>query len=373
MILSLNSFATLVQSQAAAVQASARSILDFTVGSVVRAIIEANASVALWMQWLILQVLSMTRAGTSVAADLDTWMADFSLARLAATQATGTVTLSRFTATSAVQVAPGSQVKTADGSQIFTVVADAAQGLWNAGLGVYVIPAATASGAVTVQAVSAGIQGNVAASTITLIASAIPVDTVTNGAAFTNGVDAETDAAFRTRFAQYIQTRSRATTAAVGAAINGVQQNLTYAIQENVSTIGAYQPGNFVVIVDDGSGSPPAPLLTSVSTAIAAVRPVGSTWAVFGPTAVPVTIILTIDVSAGTVKANLLAPVATAITTWVNALPIGGSLPWSRIAAIAYGVDPGIIDVRLVTINGATTDVSPGVSGAIVVSSVTVN
>ena len=59
--LSLQNFTSLVQNMAAAVQASAASLLNLTVGSTLRAILEANASVVLWLQWLILQVLSLTR------------------------------------------------------------------------------------------------------------------------------------------------------------------------------------------------------------------------------------------------------------------------------------------------------------------------
>jgi uncharacterized phage protein gp47/JayE len=99
MQLSLQTFSTLVQNMAASVQSAASQAFDVTVGSVVRAILEANASVALWMQWLILQVLQSTRAATSNGADLDTWMADFTLTRLPAVAATGNVTFSRYTAT----------------------------------------------------------------------------------------------------------------------------------------------------------------------------------------------------------------------------------------------------------------------------------
>lgn len=95
MQLSLRTFSTLVQNMAAAVQASAMQLLDLTVGSTLRAVIEANASIALWMQWLILQVLRITRAATSSGADLDSWMADLSVTRLPAIAATGIVTFSR--------------------------------------------------------------------------------------------------------------------------------------------------------------------------------------------------------------------------------------------------------------------------------------
>ena len=82
MQLPLQTFSTLVANAAAAVQGSARQLVDLTIGSTLRAVLEANASLALWMQWLILLVLRTTRAATSTGADLDTWVADFGLARL---------------------------------------------------------------------------------------------------------------------------------------------------------------------------------------------------------------------------------------------------------------------------------------------------
>src|ERR1700750_1764804 len=99
MNLSLKGFAQLIEDMSAALQNSASAIVDVSVGSVVRAIFEANASVALWIQWLILQVLQTTRASTSTGPDLDTWMLDFGLSRLAAGPAAGIVAFSRVAAT----------------------------------------------------------------------------------------------------------------------------------------------------------------------------------------------------------------------------------------------------------------------------------
>ena len=60
MQLQLQNFTTLVQNMAAAVQGSATALVNLTTGSVLRAILEANASLALWIQWLIVQVLATT-------------------------------------------------------------------------------------------------------------------------------------------------------------------------------------------------------------------------------------------------------------------------------------------------------------------------
>ncbi|MEJ0047591.1 MAG: hypothetical protein WDN04_16785 [Rhodospirillales bacterium] len=77
MQLPVQTFTGLMQQMAAAVQGGATQLIDLTVGAVLRALLEAAASVALWLQWLIVQVLSATRAATSAGPDLDSWMADF--------------------------------------------------------------------------------------------------------------------------------------------------------------------------------------------------------------------------------------------------------------------------------------------------------
>lgn len=374
MALSLQNFSGLVQSMAAAAQGACSKLLDFTVGSVLRAITEATASQGLWMQWLIVLVMNRTRLATSFGADVDSFVADFGMSRLPGVASTGTVTLSRFYATSPATVLVGSVVRTGDGSQSFNIIADSTNSLWNAALtdpsgtvvGGYIIPANTTTADFKVQNQVVGTVGNVSASTVTLLASAISgVDTVNNALAFTNGLDAETDAALKSRFQNYINSLSKATEAAIASAIAGVQQGLTCNIAANKDTDGSDKPGKFVVTIDDGTGSPPSDLLTRVSDAIQPVRSLCETYAVQAPTVVDAAIVLTIDVASGYVKANLQGPVATAISAYVNALPIGTKLPYSRISQIAYGVSPGISNVHAITINSETADIVPTSSGVV--------
>ncbi|MFX8028091.1 baseplate J/gp47 family protein, partial [Acinetobacter baumannii] len=106
-------------------------LVDLTVGSVLRAIVEANAAVVVWLEGLLLQVLAITRAATSSGADLDSWVADFGVTRLPAVAATGIVTFSRFTTTQQVLVPVGATVQTADGTQQFTVTIDTTNPAYN--------------------------------------------------------------------------------------------------------------------------------------------------------------------------------------------------------------------------------------------------
>ena len=366
MQIALQNFTTLVQNMAAAVQAAAAQALDLTVGSALRAVLEANASVALWMQWLILQVLQTTRAATSTGADLDSWMADMTLARLPAVAAVGTVTFSRLTPSATAFLPVGALVRSADGSQTFAVTADPTNSAWSAAAGGYSLAAGLAALTVPVTAEVAGSAGNMQSGAISLMVTAIPgIDAVTNPAPMQNGLDAESDAALRSRFQNFIQSRSRATPLAVGYAVSSIQQGLSYALQENIDTAGNPRIGNFVVTIDDGSGYPSASLLATAAAAVEAVRPVGSTFAVQPPIVVPANLNVLLTVPSGVTKSPVVAMVATALQAYINALPIGAPLPLTKVAQVAYAAHPAVVNVGALSINGGTADLTPPASGVI--------
>jgi uncharacterized phage protein gp47/JayE len=374
MQLSLQTFTSLVQNMAAAVQAAATQLLDLTIGSTLRAVLEANASVALWMQWLILQVLQMTRAATSVGADLDSWMADMSLSRLPAVPAVGLVTFSRYTATASSLVPAGALVRTGDGTLTFIVTKDGTNSVWNAELNGYTISPGVGSLTVPIVAQMAGSAGNVLANTISLIATAIPgVDLVTNAAATQNGLDAESDAAFRLAFQNYLQSRSRATISAVGYAISSIQQGLDFVIAENIDSSGTSWVGSFVITVDDGSGYPPSSLLSTVYTSVDAVRPIGSVFSVQPPTVVQANVTLTLSIVTAAASSAVVSTVASAITSYIGSLTIGELLPLTRLAQVAYDASSAVINVTQLMVNGGTTDLVSGSTGIIKAGTVAVN
>lgn len=374
MQLQLQTFTSLVSAAAAAVQGSAQQLIDLTVGSTLRALLEASASVGLWMQWLILQVLQMTRAATSVGADLDSWVADFGLTRLPAVASDGNVTLARFVPLSTALVPAGTELRTGDNAQSFLVVADASNPAWSAAQNGFTLGATQAAVTVPVVAVVAGSAGNVQAGTISLIGAALPgIDTVTNVAPLQGGLDAESDPALRARFQNYINTRSRATPAAVGYAVSSVQQGLQYTLAENQAPDGTVQLGVFTLTVDDGSGAPSDTLLAMVTQAVEAVRPVGSMFTVRRPTVVPAQIALTVAVADSTAAQSVQQEVVAALTTYVNALPVGTVLAWSRLMQVAYGADPGVTNVHSVQLNGGQSDLDPGPAGVVKATGVTVS
>jgi uncharacterized phage protein gp47/JayE len=280
----------------------------------------------------------------------------------------------RFTAIGTALVPIGSLVRTSDGSQTFAVVIDSTNPAWNAVQNGYVMAPAATTLTIPVAAEVAGAGGNVQAGAITVLASAIPgIDAVSNATAFVNGLDAETDAAFRSRFQNYIDSRSRATALAVGYAVSSIQQGLLYTIQENQDTNGNLAMGSFIVTVDDGSGHPSTTLLATVQTAIDAVRPVGSIFTVRPPAVTLVTVNLALTVSGSTTSAQLAGPVTAALTSFIDSLPIGTPLPISRVSQLAYAVSGAITNVTQVQLNGGIMDVAPPANGVVKVGQVTVS
>jgi uncharacterized phage protein gp47/JayE len=86
-----------------------------------------------------------------------------------------------------------------------------------------------------------------------------------------------------------------------------------------------------------------------------------------------VNVALTIQTTPATRKQSLLGPVEAAVIAYINALPIGAVLPLSRIAQVAYGVDPTISNVSLVSLDNAANDIAPAAAGVVKAGTVVVN
>ena len=374
MQLSLQNFSSLMEGMVASVQGAASSLVDLTVGSVLRAILEANASVALWLQWLIVQVLTATRLATSTGADCDSFGADFGFVRLPAVAASGQATFSRFTATTTALVPAGTTVATTGNTQSFIVVADTTNTAYNAAADGYMIMPGTAGVNATVVASVAGAAGNVLPGMISLIGTAVPgIDTVTNTNALTGGVDAESDMAFKARFSNYLASLARATNIAIGAAVATIQQGLSYTITENVDQTGNVLMGNFIVTVDNGTGAPPTTLLQMVQQAVDLVRPVATSFAVQGPVVVQANVSVTLETATGANHAVAVAAVAGAFETYIASLSIGATLSYTKLAQLAYDASGAVVNLSGLLLNGGTADLVPPLFGAVRTGVVTVS
>lgn len=372
MTITTKTFSTLVADQVAAIQAKTSSLIDFTVGSMLRALVETNAALGLWLQAIAVQLLSTMRAATASDADLDSWIADYGLARLPALPAVGAVTFARFTPTSQALIPFSTQVRTADGSRGYTVTADSGHPAWTADG--YVLAAGVSSLTVPVRANVAEAAGNAGASQVSVLSQAVTyVDTVSNALSFSGGADAESDAALRARFVVYIASLSRATRAAIGYAISSVQPGTVYTITENQQYNGTADLGYFYVVVDDGSGAPSAGFINAVSSAIETVRAITTRFGVYTPVIVPVAVSLAVTLAAGYDTVATRAQVQAAIQNYINALALGQTLTYTRLAQVAYDASPGVNNVTAMQLNGGSADVAVTARQVLKFSTVTVS
>ena len=372
--LSLRNLSQLVQTQAAAMQSRCSQLLDFSVGSILRAVVDSNAAVGLWQQAQMLSVLRTTRLATSVGDDVDSFVGDYGLTRLGAQSALGTVTFSRFTPSAQAVVPLGTIVRTADTLQTFRVILDTGNTAYNAGLNGYVIPASVNSINVPVEATAPGSGGNVLAGTVTtIVGSVLYVDTVTNAAPFSGGGEAESDESVRTRFAAFINSLSKATKAAIEFEAKRQRIGVEFTITENKNTDGSDHYAYFFVCIDDGTGSPPASLLTTIRSAIDSVRAGGIMFDVVAPTVVTANVAMTLTIANGYDIVSTRGRVGASIAANIKALGLGNTLPYTKLAQWAYEASGGVTNVTGITLNSLTADLVATSSQTIKPGTVTVS
>jgi uncharacterized phage protein gp47/JayE len=246
------------------------------------------------------------------------------------------------------------------------VVADPTNTAYNQASNGFTLAAGLTSVNMTAVALVPGAAGNVQRGAVSLLGSPVAgVDMVTNSGAFAGGQDAESDTAYKTRFGTYLSSLSKATNGAIGSAVAAIQQGLSYQISENVAQNGATQMGHFVVTVDDGSGHPPASLISTVSQAVDATRPVGTSFIVQGPVVELATISMTLTTAAGTSHSAAVAAVTAAIETYIAGLAVGAMLGYTKLAQLAYEASSSVTNVSAVLLNGGTSDMVPGLFGVV--------
>lgn len=380
--LNTRTFTQLVQGQAAAVQARAAGLVDFSIGAIERAFAESVAAVVLWLQGLILAVMAMGRASTSTGTDLDSFVADYGgqfddatpalITRLPASGAVGAERFSRFSPVGQVVVPVGALVATQDGSQRFVVVVDSANPAYSAALGGYAMPNTVAFVDAPVLAVTPGAASNATAGTVNTITSAIPgVDTAVNMADFTGGMDQETDANFRVRFRQFIASLREATPDALKFWVMSVQQGVSCEIIEFFDKTGAARVAYFYAVVDDGSGNPSDAIMDAATDAIEAHRAAGVQYAVYRPDTLTVNVSFTVETDNDEDHDQAAALAASAVGAFLASLSIGESLTFNRLFQVAYDASPAITRIGGMAANGSTSDISVTASQRILAGTIT--
>lgn len=368
-------FASFVQDMTTQWGASINQSPVLSAGSMLLAIFESVSSQLDFMQAVADAIVLLSRAATSTGGDLDTWMADFNFARLPATYAVGPVELLRNTPASSIVTVPaatlnssnvyvgGGLVQTLGGAIVYQIVPDTSQTAYSASSNSYQFPIGSTSITVTAQAVTGGSASNVGIGALVQLGSQLAgVDASNNTVPINNGVDAEADDAFRSRFVLYLSTLAEATKSAILAACRGVQQGLQVATQENVQANGSALLGSFTVFVDDGTGNPPQSLLNTVYQAADAVRAFSIQPFVSAPNIQTATIVLSVRLAAGYTLGGLQTAIKTAVVAVVNSLNTNDTLFVYAIDTAAGSV-PGVVAVQPgTTIDGFASDLTPNQS-----------
>jgi hypothetical protein len=367
--------------QIAAVQGAVQRLINTAQGSMTRALGQADTSVAMYLQNQIIYALNLTRSMTSKNSDLDSFYnGQFNFARLAATYAQNLVTFARATPTYAASIPLSSIVTTGTSGVQFEVIEDTTNAFWDSTVGSsggYTIPAGAASASVPVEAVIAGITGNVGVGTINTVLQPITyIDTVTNPNAFTNGLPAETDEAYTARFILWINSRSLGVRAAIESAVLGVQQGLTYQIVGNAlpGQAEGTTPGSYSVYVDNGTGAMPSSVISLVYAAIDAVNGFTIEFYVNAATALAASISMGCEVSDGYTFATVQSQIIDALEALGGGLSVGQTLPYYSIPQTALDSSDGIELLSNVTLNGSSTaDLVPAIGQVIQINSPVVN
>jgi uncharacterized phage protein gp47/JayE len=371
-ILDVRGFGTIVGNIAAGVQGNANRLLDYSIGSVLRAIAEAEAGLALWLQGIILQLLSTTRLATSQGADADSFVNDWGMFRLGASLSAGQVTFSRFTAASATVIPAGTQVRTSDGTQSFQVIADSTNGAYSSASNGYLLPAAVVSVSCAVQSINPGSAANVAANTVTVIVTqVIGVDFCNNTGPMSGGSNAESDPQIKARFPLYVASVAEGTLLAIEYAIASLKLGMQSTIIENTNQDGSSHLGFLYITVDDGTGYPPQSTLTAAAVAAGTARAGGVMWGVFAPQVLLADIAVTIQTAAGYDHPMVVGIVSNAITIFVNTLPLGQTLALSQLSQVAYNSSPGVTNMAA-TVNGGAADLVATPKNVVKINSLTV-
>lgn len=349
-------------------------------GDPVLALFESNSVVAVFLESLLQAVINMARASTATSTDLDTFVQDFGLTRLPASFAEGQVTFSLATlATQSVLIPIGSIVQTAGGAIQYQVVADTTQSGYNATLNAYVIPANSSSVNATVQALTAGSSFNVQAGLLNQAGSNLTgVTSVTNTAAILNGLDAESDAALRTRFINFLQSLRLATAQAITSAINSVQQGLKVNLIANTAPGNITRLGFFTAVVDQGGATLSTTLQTALIAAIQNVVAFTVSFTVVAPIAVTADINVSIRTNTTQTQETLStieANVTSAIEAFIAAIGIGQTLYVSDLVQAILNADTNVLAVQVgyPLINGLNQDLSVDQFHEVVAGTVTIS
>lgn len=320
-------------------------ITDFNVGSATRTLLEATA---MELEELYYRIFS----GIQASIPEEVFQA-FDFPPISASPSTVTLTFGRTAADAANDylIPAGTLVATADGVS-FQTVNDAT------------LLKTTTSISTSAVAVNSGISGNVAAGSITVLKSAVVgIQTVTNSAASTGGVDQESLSSQQVRFSQYVSALARSPVNGIiaGAMSSKLVDLITGQVTERVAFASLIEPylidsskpaGICDLYIDNGGGAASNALVTQtqqiidgyidpIQGPVMGYRAAGVTINVSAVTPISQAVVATVTPDTGFTFSALQSSVQAAVGSFFNALTIGQTMRWSQLLAAIMAV-PGV-------------------------------
>lgn len=370
---------TLEQMQALAATAfSANATLpaNTNAGSTLGSIFNAEALLALNVQYELVYAASIARLATSFGPDVDSFVNVFAVYRIGASASSGLVTLTTPSPVVSQLLIPVGGMLATNSGLLFTIVADPGNttGFFNAVFNAYVITASTSSANVIVNCNTTGTIGNVAIGQISQIYTPVGgppitgIQIVANAAAFTNAVNQESDPALKARFTLAMSGGRVGSINAEAFAVYSVQEGLTVSVGDLEHPDGSSWPGGFTIVVNElgQSSGPGAPLLSACQSAALAVKSAGASFVCIGPTLINVngagTVYLNATLPTGLTSAQVIANVNAAYILFLNNIGLnanGGSTicPLSLVYSVLQAV-PGVAYIDGLALNSSTADIS---------------
>lgn len=304
----MKTYDQIMSAMKAYVVANQTTITDLNEGSVIASILEAVAR-------------EMASEYIAIITNIDTYQkkiafAQFDFRKKTGVAATGSVVFSRdSTYRNDLHIPAGTEVTTPDGIT-FVTVEDA-----------IIIGGTTESAPVEIKCKTLGASGNVGVGTISIINSTIPgLSTVTNAVACSGGVDEETDDEYDSRFREFILGLAQSSVPGIKAsvlAINGVK---SCSIVEHFPPESGY---HFTVYAEDGSGTLPDDLLTTVENVVngggdeGGIVAAGIRARILAPALQKITITVTATIDWSIPRQYIEDEMTAKISGYINGLGIG--------------------------------------------------
>lgn len=335
---------SIIGASIADLQGNGSALTDFTFGSTIRTVLEAQAVVVSQQSLALDQLSQDVHLATATGAALDAKGGDYLVPRKGGIAASGQITLTRPASGVAVTIPAG-------WTQLLTAPAPGQTPLAFATTQDAVFGSSDVTKTVSAVAVLAGAAGNIADQTPLFPVdpvSGFPTDTGFKAqGAFANGVDPETDDAYRTRIRTTVQGRVNGSSNAFVAAATGVN-GVTYA---NVLGAGATRangtivPAGSVEVYYEGASGVSSAVLSACQNASTENQSVS----VFTATLLRIICNLTVIAPTGADPVALTAAVVAAAQAAVGAVGVGADNGKLRVSTVIQAVN-ALTNVRAVSL-----------------------